>query len=138
MNDLSPREKVNALQAEMAKLPQIEPPTNHYFAKGMYAREMLASAGTVIVGKIHKQEHLFILTKGVISIGGQKPIEAPSVVVSPAGTKRAIFVLEDAVFMNVHITDKTDLDEIEAELIESEKLLLFDAGNKLKELPCLG
>ena len=35
--------------------------------------------------------------------------------------------------MTVHKTDKTDLDEIEAELIEPDEIALFDATNKLSK-----
>jgi hypothetical protein len=34
--------------------------------------------------------------------------------------------------VSIHVTDKTDLDEIEKELIEPDELALFDSGNKLK------
>lgn len=40
--------------------------------------------------------------------------------------------MTDAIVMNVHKTDKTDLDDIEADLLEPEPAALFDAGNNLK------
>ena len=40
--------------------------------------------------------------------------------------------LTDAIGITIHKTDKTDLDEIEAELIEPEEMALFDAKNELK------
>jgi hypothetical protein len=133
----SQTEKVWALQREMLKLPQLELQTNHYFADGMYAREMFRPAGCLIVGKVHKKEHFYIVTKGRIAVTtdeGVREISAPAVIVSKPGTKRAVLALEDSVCMTVHRTDNTDIDVIEAELVEADDIALFDAHNRLKEL----
>ncbi len=130
--------RLAALQAVMINMPQVELETKHYFANGMYAREVFRPAGTTIVGKIHKHEHLFIVTKGCILVwtdGDETRMEAPCVLVSKPGTKRATYAETDAVAMTVHRTDKTNLDEIEAEIIEAEDLALFDSSNKVKALP---
>jgi quercetin dioxygenase-like cupin family protein len=131
------RELVNALQVESAKHPQLELHTDHYFADGMYARVIARPKDAVIVGKIHKREHFYIVVKGKVCVttdDGVKEIEAPAVIVSKPGTKRAVWALEDSVCMTVHRTDNTDLDVIEAELIEPDDLALFDSSNHLKEL----
>jgi len=41
--------------------------------------------------------------------------------------------LSDAIGITIHKTDKTDLDEIEAELIEPDETALFDSGNNVKQ-----
>jgi quercetin dioxygenase-like cupin family protein len=131
------REMVNALQRESAKFPQLELHTDHYFADGMYARVIARPKDAVIVGKVHKREHFYIVTKGKVRVttdDGVKDIEAPTVIVSKPGTKRAVWALEDSVCMTVHRTDSTDLDEIEAELIEPDELALFDSSNHLRAL----
>ncbi len=135
----SPRDKILALQRSIAELPQVEIQTDHYFADGMYARVVSRKAGVVIVGKVHKREHLYIVTKGCVLVtnGDQEPVihQAGSVIISRPGTKRAVLSIEDSICMTVHRTDKTDLDDIEEELIEPDLTALFDARNKLKELP---
>ena len=131
------REKVCALQRAISGLPQVELPTEHLFADGMYARILPRPAGTLIVGKIHKKEHFYLVTKGRVRVttdDGVKELSAPAVLVSSPGTKRAVYALEDSVCMTVHRVESHDLDEIEAELIEPESVALFDAHNKLKEL----
>ena len=133
---LAGMEKVLRLEDEVRKMDQVELPTVHYFADGMYARELFRPAGTILVGKVHKREHFYIVTKGCVRVfmgDGARTYAAPSVIVSKPGTKRAVYALEDSVCMTVHRTDKTDLDEIEKELIEDDPKALFDARNKLKD-----
>lgn len=133
MNELANR-KVWRLQEEVAKLPQIELPTFHAFADGMYARIVKRPAGTVIVGKAHKREHFYIVTKGRVKVWPDEQIyEAGAVIVSQPGTKRAVYALEDSICMTVHRTDKRDLDEIERDLIEDDPTALFDSGNQLRD-----
>lgn len=131
------REEIDRLQAEMVKMPQAELETSHYFANGMYAREVHRPAGTLIVGKIHKHEHLFIVTKGQIVVwteSGMVRMNAPYVLVSKPGTKRVTLAEVDSTAMTVHRTDNTDLDAIEAEIIESEGTAMFDSSNVMKSL----
>lgn len=54
------------------------------------------------------------------------------VIESQPGTKRVTLALTDAIGITIHKTDKTDLDEIEADLIEPEPAALFDSRNNLK------
>jgi mannose-6-phosphate isomerase-like protein (cupin superfamily) len=129
-------DKIVKAEAMMREMPQVELTTNHYFADGMYARELFRPAGTLIVGKVHKREHFYIVTKGAVQVvmeGESKVITAPAVIVSPPGTKRAVLALEDSVCMTVHRTKHRDLDKIERQLIKKDPLALFDSRNQLKK-----
>ena len=131
------RGRVQRLQAEMLKLPQAELPTEHYFANGMYARKLFRPAGTLIVGKDHKHEHIYMLMFGRLQVttdDGVREIGPGEVIVSKPGTKRAVLALEDSCAVTVHRTDNTDLDAIEAEIIEPDDTALFDARNQVKGL----
>ena len=131
------RDQINRLQREMIKHPQVELQTEHYFSDGMYCRKVNRPAGTLIVGKVHKKDHFFICAAGEIiawTEKGMKLMKAGDVVESKPGTKRVTFAVTDAVGITVHKTDKTDLDEIEQEVIEPDELSMFDAYNKLKPL----
>jgi hypothetical protein len=125
------------LQAAAANLPQIETlRTEHFFADGMYCRSLFRPADTLIVGKVHKREHLYIVASGEVTVIGKnykERIIGPRVVVSAPGTKRAVYSHTDATCMTVHRTDETDLDKIEAELIEPDETSVFDAHNQLKQ-----
>jgi quercetin dioxygenase-like cupin family protein len=131
------REQVERLQAQMAVMPQAELVTEHQFSVGMYMRKLYRPAGTLIVGKVHKEPHFFLCAKGEIiawTENGMKRLQAGDVVESKAGTKRVTLAVTDAIGITIHRTDKTDLDEIEAELIEPDTTALFDANNDIKKL----
>jgi hypothetical protein len=142
MNDLDlptfvSREQVDRLQGEMVKMPQVELATEHCFSLGMYMRKVFRPAGTLIVGKVHKEPHFFLCAKGEIiawTENGMKRLQAGDVVESKPGTKRVTLAMTDAIGITIHRTDKTDLDEIEAELIEPDTTALFDANNDIKKL----
>ena len=142
MNDLElpafvSREQVDRLQSEMAAMPQAELVTEHQFSPGMYMRKLYRPAGTLIVGKVHKEPHFFLCAKGEIiawTENGMKRLQAGDVIESKPGTKRVTLAVTDAIGITIHRTDKTDLDEIEAELIEPDVTALFDARNDLKKL----
>ena len=61
---LATRAKVQALEVEMKKLPQVECPLFHHFMPGMYVRELHIPRDALTVGKIHKFPCLNFLTKG--------------------------------------------------------------------------
>lgn len=107
-------------------------PLKHSFGDGIYVREIFNPKGALIITKIHKKTHPFFLLKGKMLIATEKgieQIEAPYQGMTKAGTKRAIYVLEDVTFITVHATDKTDLDEIEDEIISKN----FDEFDLISE-----
>ena len=99
-------------------------PVKHHFAPGSYGREMTLPAGMVVVGKIHKHAHINVISKGRVQVfteqEGVLELAAPCTFVSSPGTKRVVHVLEETVWTTVHVTDKTDLAEIEREVIATD------------------
>jgi mannose-6-phosphate isomerase-like protein (cupin superfamily) len=129
---------IERLQAAAAKLPQAELKTEHAFADGMYCRMLYRPADTLIIGKVHRREHFYMVMSGEVTIVGdgyKERVKAPRVFVSKPGTKRAVYAHEDSLCLTVHRTDETDLDKIEAELIEEDKTAMFDSHNKLIGAP---
>jgi len=134
------KEQIDKLQFEMSKMPQVELETEHYFSGGMYCRKLIRPAGTLIVGKVHLKDHFFMCAKGEIiawSEKGMKTLKAGDIIESKQGTKRVTYAVTDAIGITFHKTDKTDLDDIEAELIEPDATALFDSSNKLIEKPIM-
>jgi hypothetical protein len=137
------RRSLYDLQAAVGReLEPVECPLQHVFAPGAYARTMRIPAGTVIVGKIHKHAHLNILSQGTVCVmtetEGDRQLTGPLTMVSPPGTKRAVYAVTDAVWTTVHClpTDMTDLEEIENEVIaktyeEYEQFALTQAAKQI-------
>jgi hypothetical protein len=101
-------------------LTEPECPLVHAFAPGMYGRQITIPAGTLLVGKIHKHAHLNFLMKGKTLLAteeGPMMVEGPLMLPSKAGTKRVFYTIEEVVWATVHLTDETDLEKIEDELI---------------------
>lgn len=121
------RERILRLEAEILKLPeQTDCPTRHYFAPGLYAREMFIPAGTVLTGAVHKVKHLAVFV-GDITVWtdeGMKRLTGHHTFVSEAGAKRAGYAHADTYCTGFFVTDKTDIRELEEELCEDADRLL--------------
>lgn len=119
------RAQIVRLEQELLKHPQADIQTEHTFGPGFYARTIMLAPGTVLTGKVHATEHIFILSKGDITLvteDGRKRVQAPFQAVCRPGTKRAGYAHTEVICTNVHITFETDLAKLEAELIEPEAL----------------
>lgn len=124
---LPTRKDIVWLQEELQKAPAPLPIPTHFFAPGMYLRELTVPAGMVIVGKIHKHAHFLLVTKGsalVVSEFGRDHVTAGHISVSQPGVKRVVYAFEDTQFVTVHVNkdDLTDIEAIEAEHVEHEVL----------------
>jgi hypothetical protein len=126
------------LQHAMLDLPQVEFKTQHYFFGGMYIREVFFPKGALIVGHVHKTEHVFMLTKGRMQVatenGSVMELVAPFSAISPPSVKRAGLALEDTICVTVHITDLIDIAEIERTILEPDPECQFLPGNRLPRL----
>ena len=121
------------LQSYENKMTSLE--VKHHFAPGVYAREVLLPAGSVVVGKTHKTEHLNIISQGhctVHCMGEVLEIHGPHTFVSKAGAKKAVYSHTDVIWTNIHVTDKTDVDEIEKEVIDGMAEIEFEQLKRLK------
>lgn len=120
------REQIERLELTMRDMPQAEVPTDHTFGPGFYARTITIPAGCTLTGKVHATEHIFMVSKGDITLvteDGSRRVQAPFQVVCRPGLKRAGYAHTETVCTNIHITAETDLLRLEAALIEPERAL---------------
>lgn len=95
--------------------------TKHHFSPGIYMRELLIPKNAVVTGRIHKTEHLNILSQGMLTVwteGGMKEVRASTTIRSLPGIKRVGYAHEDSVWITVHhnSTDERDIKKVEARL----------------------
>lgn len=110
--------------AAQTSMPRVDMETRHSFADGLYAREMRMPRGVVATGRQHKKSHFNFLMTGKIRVladGVMRTMTAPCMVFSPAGVKKAAYCLEDCVWIVVEATTKTNLKDLEEELVEENR-----------------
>jgi hypothetical protein len=116
-------EQIQAFERVLRKFPQVDCPVDHFFADGLYGRLVLIPAGTTVTGKMHAGRHLNVLLAGTIKVTTEQGVielTAPHVMVSEAGVKRVGHAYTDTLWLTVHASDKTDIAELERELIIPE------------------
>lgn len=125
-------------------------PVRHLFAKGMYIREVAIPAGLLLTSKIHKREHPFTLSKGVVNVRDQSgewvTLTAPYTGITAKGTRRVVVVVEDCVWTTYHtyssITGRENefsdqekekiTDRIESRIIQKRNNLFLNKAKKEK------
>jgi hypothetical protein len=116
-------EVLNELERQIARSNPVAPlPLEHRFTPGLYSRTIFMPKGLLCTSKIHKTEHQYVVSKGVLRVWseelGWQMIRAPFIGITNPGARRALCILEDTVWTTFHPTTLTDLKEIEAALIE--------------------
>lgn len=115
------RSRIVRFEQELAKLPQVEFKVRHFFVDGLYVRELFIPAGVALVGYIHMQPCITIVSRGVIAIsGGEAPVvlKAPHTMTCPAGSKKAGYAIQDTVYSDCYLNpdNERDIDRLEDRL----------------------
>jgi len=102
-----------------------ELPLEHFICNKTYVRQITLPQDMVLTGKVHNFDHTSILSKGEVTVltdEGMTRIKAPATWVSKAGTKRLIYVHEEAIWATVHQSEKTLVEDLEKELVYDSDL----------------
>lgn len=122
---LGTREAILRLEDEVLKLPQVNLGTTHVLSGGCYARSILVPAGCVLTGATHKKDHINVV-QGDITVstdGGMRRLTGQHTFATRAGMKRAGYAHSETIWTTIVHTDKTVVDEIEADIVlEPERL----------------
>jgi len=120
-------EKVNALYEATIAQPQIQCKEKHHFGPNIYIKEVTMPAGTLIIGKHHRMDHLCNMVSGRMRIlqedGTTKELVAPMTFMAKPGRKVA-YIIETVVFQNIYSTSETDIEKLENMCVDNSKPLL--------------
>ncbi len=133
-----------SLEAAMLDAAQVELGFTHHFASGVYAREMSAPAGALVLGHAHKTDCINIVLAGrarvmVSGSGEVRTVKAGDVFVSPAGVRKLGYVEADLRFLNIHPNpeNETDLQKLEDTYVEKSPAFLLHEALEEVELRAL-
>ena len=120
-------DRINALYKDLLTRPQTDCPVTHHFGPSLYIREVVMPAGTVVVGKPHKTDHMCNMISGrmiVVNEDGEKmEVAAPAVFMAKKGRKTA-YIIETVRFQNIFSTTETDIEKLENMLVDNSQYLL--------------
>lgn len=98
-------QRLSKFEKFLLQFPQMEIPTFHHFADGVYIRECHAPKHAVIIGHLHRTECLNIMSQGrVLTINNGKVLEfvAPLIIKSGPYTRKASVVVESMRWSTCH------------------------------------
>lgn len=100
----------------------VDMPVQDLFLPGMYVRTIYMPAGengeeNMVTSAIHITEHPFFLMAGKVAVfsdnDGEQILEAPYFGITKPGTRRVLRIIEDCVWITVHVTDVVPKDDTE-------------------------
>ena len=140
---LSARAKLMELQRQCQALPDEHrmdesPPIKNWLAPGIYCREIHLPADSLVVGRIHRHDHMNIISQGSVTVVtelGEETLTAPASFISKAGTKRAVWTHSDAIWTTIHPNpdDEQSIDILETRYTAAEYAELGMAVGELLE-----
>ena len=125
------REAVTSLHEIMKTMPESYSgevanklnPLKHTFGDGFYMRQVTCPKGQIIVTKIHKKENPLFLLKGkctIVTEEGAVEFIAPCYTITQPGTQRLIRMDDECVYVTVHVTEATTVEEAEEDVIAKD------------------
>jgi hypothetical protein len=118
------RENIAEFEETLKKMPQVELPLQHLFIDGAYMRCITLPKDTALTSKIHRTQHFSLVVTGDVTIskpdGSCERVQAPHIFITEPNTKRAIYAHEETTWVTFHVTDKTDIHEIEKDVIAED------------------
>jgi hypothetical protein len=112
-------------------------PLTHRFTPGLYIREIFMPAGAIVVSRIHRFEHPYVMSMGRCAVyidgDGWRELRAPHTGITLPGTRRLLAIFEDTIWTTFHLnpTEERDIATLEDMVCEDYQNPLLP---KYKEL----
>ena len=128
-------EKIEKYMLTNKDIVHIDCPTRHIFSPGVYVREITMPEGALVLGAKHTTTHLNILSTGAcvladVETGEITDLIAPCTFESKAGVQKLLYIVEECVWSTVHVTEETDVEVLESQLIELSPTYREVVGDK--------
>lgn len=114
----------------------VEIETMHHRLDGVYVRTVNMQAGDVVVGAIHKKDHIVIISTGSALVVSEElgivEVVAPVIFHSKAGAYRTVIVQSEMIWTTVHKTAQpidADYTLVEDELLEVPECYMETMGD---------
>ena len=131
-------QRVDAIETALAQMQPCHLEPEHNFIPGFYCRTLKMPQGAMVVSKIHKTQHPYTVTKGHAAVwteqDGVVQIKAPFSGITQPGTRRVLYIHEDCEWTTFHATDKLDVAEIEADIIQPHQVQAFEIADLMPQL----
>jgi len=131
MDSLREPTMMDEVELAISRLPAVDFPVTHLFTPGIYVRQTLLPAGSILTSRQHKTEHPFIILSGTVEVRSNSEnirYTGPVSGVTPAGTKRILFAVTDTVWLTIHANpeDIQNPDEIGERITEPDTNPFFE------------
>jgi len=106
--------KIEALEREWMKEPQVDIPTVGRHAGGIYAREIIIPAGTALTGRIYRDDHFDVMVYGDVTVSsddGIKRLEGFHIFKGNKGKKRAGYTHKETKWITFCVSSEMSDDE---------------------------
>ena len=134
----SKQQRIDRLEAELIKMPQVDCPIREYFADGIYAREITIPKGVALIGAIHTTHNFAVVNKGILRLAtgdGFRDVFAGEMVPVMPGQKNCGYAIEECVWTNffANPTNEKDSDKL-VEMFSEAKASDLIGGSTNKQL----
>lgn len=132
-------EKIKRLGEKLVSLPPVDCPIRHYFADGLFAREIRIKKGVTVLGVVHKAESVIVVSKGRLvaaTESGPKTYKAGDTMVCKPGMQNAVTALEDSIWTNFYPNpdNETSIEVLAERYTESTLSQLLGGKDNVQRL----